>query len=75
MYISYTNMLKLCYPTELKIDLRDLILIFSYWKLVVHLLTYWSFLIGEKCGVVATIHVGHAYVVTISPVQLPKDMI
>lgn len=37
------------------------------------LLTYWSFLTSEKCYVVATVHVRHAYVVTISPVQLPKE--
>lgn len=37
------------------------------------LLTHWPFLIGEKCGVVATIHVSHAYIVPISPVQLPGD--
>lgn len=37
------------------------------------LLTHWSFLIGEKYGAVTTIHVRHAYVVTISPVHLPED--
>lgn len=37
------------------------------------MLTYWSFLICEKCCVVATIHVSHAYVVTVSPVQLPEE--
>lgn len=38
-----------------------------------HLLTDWPFLIGEKCGMVAPIHVSHAYIVTISPVQLPEE--
>lgn len=37
------------------------------------MLTYWSLLIGEKCGAVATIHVGHAYVITVSPVKLPEE--
>lgn len=38
-----------------------------------HLLTNWSFLIGEKCGAVAAIHIGHAYVVTVSPVKLAEE--
>lgn len=43
-----------------------------YYLLIgVHLLTYWSFLVGEKCGAVAAIHVSHAYTVTVSPVKLP----
>lgn len=37
------------------------------------MLTYWTFLIGEKRGLVGTIHVSHTYVVTISPVQLPGE--
>lgn len=41
--------------------------------LVERLLTHWSFLTGEKYSVVATIHVSHAYIVTIGPVQLPGD--
>lgn len=39
----------------------------------VRLLTHWPFLTGEKRGVVAPIHVSHAYIVTISPVQIPGD--
>lgn len=42
------------------------------WKQVEHLLTNWAFLIGKKNGVVASIHVSHANVVTVSPVQLPE---
>lgn len=34
-------------------------------------LTYWCFLIGEECGAIATIHVSHANVVPIRPVELP----
>lgn len=37
------------------------------------LLTHWSLLIGEECGLVAAVHVGHTYVIAVCPVQLPKD--
>lgn len=36
------------------------------------LLTHWSLLIGEECGLVAAVHVGHTYVISVCPVQLPE---
>lgn len=67
-------MLNLCFHCTVKqrlIIISQSVVFSSYFG--VHLLTYWSFLIGEKRGVVATVHVGHTYVVTVSPVQLPEE--
>lgn len=36
------------------------------------MLTYGSLLIGEECCLVAAVHIGHADVVSISPVKLPE---
>lgn len=36
-------------------------------------LTDWSFLTDEERGAVGAIHVGHTYVVTVSPVKFPKN--
>lgn len=44
-----------------------------FWLETAHLLTYWSLLIGKKRGLVAAVHVSHAYVIAISPVQLPEE--
>lgn len=40
---------------------------------MLNVLTHWSLLIGEECGMVAAIHVGHTYVITVGPVQLPDE--
>ena len=67
---SYTDPLSLCLPP---VDF-SLILQSGSWRTEgKRMLTYWSLLISEKCGAVATIHVGHADVVPISPVKFPEE--